>query len=102
MCHRKQLSIVQLQNFTNVCSFRMYLMHLNIVHTLKCETNLTLFPLNPTSTFRNGDVLGPLSESLPLNLIATSVQVTSVSVSNGSVNSLSTCKMKSILLFTVR
>jgi len=25
------------------------------------------YPRNPTSTFRNGDVLGPLSESLPLN-----------------------------------
>ena len=28
--------------FTNVCSFRMYLMLLNLVHKLKCETNLTL------------------------------------------------------------
>jgi len=29
-------------NFTNFCSFRMYIMLLNLVHKLKCETNLTL------------------------------------------------------------
>jgi len=45
----------------------MYLMLLNIVHKLKCEINLTLYPRNPTSTFRNGDALGPFYESLPLN-----------------------------------
>jgi len=38
----------------------MYLMLLNLVHTLKFETNLTLL-----STSHNGDVMEPLSESLP-------------------------------------
>jgi len=42
-----------------------------------------------TSTFRNGDIL------------STPVQDISVSVSNGSVNYLSTCKIKSILLLTL-
>ena len=42
MCQRRQLSSVQLQNFTNFCSFRMYLTLLNLVHKLKCETSLTL------------------------------------------------------------
>jgi len=33
----------KLQNFTtNFCSFHMYVMLLNLVHKLKCETNLTL------------------------------------------------------------
>jgi len=39
----------------------------------------------------------PFLRACPLILISTSVQVISVSVSNGSVNSLSTCKIKSIL-----
>jgi len=42
MCHRRQLSIVRLENFTKFCSFRVYLMLLNLVQKLKCETNLTL------------------------------------------------------------
>ena len=67
MCHRRHLSIVKLQNFTKFYSFRMCLMLLNSVHKLKCEANLTLYPRNPTSTIRNGDVFGPLSESLPVN-----------------------------------
>jgi len=37
-----QVSSVQLQNFTNSCSFRMYLMLLNLVDKLKCEIHLTL------------------------------------------------------------
>ena len=37
-----QLPAVKLYNFTKFCSFRMYLMLLNLVHKLKCETNLTL------------------------------------------------------------
>ena len=39
---RFQVSSVQLQNFTNFCSVCMYIMLLNKVHKLKCETNLTL------------------------------------------------------------
>jgi len=42
-------------------------MLLNLIHKLKCETNLTFYIRNPTSAFRNGNVLEPLSESLPLN-----------------------------------
>jgi len=42
MCHRRQLSIVKLQNFTKFYAFRMCLMLLNSVHKLKCETTLTL------------------------------------------------------------
>jgi len=45
----------------------MYIMLLNLVHELKFETNLTLYPCNPTSTFRNDDFLGSFSESLLLN-----------------------------------
>jgi len=32
----------QLQNFTNFCYIRMYILLLNLVHKLKCETNFTL------------------------------------------------------------
>jgi len=46
----------------------MHLMLLNLVHILKCETNLLFYPRNPTSTFRNGDVLEPFSEGLTLNV----------------------------------
>ena len=42
MCQRRQLSSVQLQNFTN-CSFCMYIMLLNLVNILKCETNYNSF-----------------------------------------------------------
>jgi len=45
----------------------MYIMLLNLLHKLKCETNLTLYPRKSTSTFRNGDDLEPLSERLPVN-----------------------------------
>jgi len=40
---------------------------------------------------------GSFLRACPLILISTSVEVVSVSVTNGSVNSLSTCKIKSIL-----
>jgi len=46
-------------------------------------------------------ILGPPSESLPQILISTPMQVISAYVSNGSVNSLSTYKIKSILLLTL-
>jgi len=42
-----------------------YLMLLDFVHKLKCETNLTFYVRNPTSTFRNDNVFGPLVERLP-------------------------------------
>jgi len=42
MWQRRQLSSVQLQNFRNLFSFRVYIMLLNLVHKFKCETNLTL------------------------------------------------------------
>jgi len=32
MCRRRQLSSVQLHNLTNFCSFRMYIMLLNLVY----------------------------------------------------------------------
>ena len=54
-------------------------------------------PRNPTPTLHNGDVLGPFLRSFPYILLCTPVQVISVSESNGSVNFLSSCKMKSIL-----
>jgi len=57
---------VKLQNFTKFYSIRMCLMLLHSVHNLKCETNLTLIHVN---AFHNGNVLGPISESLPLNFI---------------------------------
>ena len=44
---------------------------------------------------------GPFLRACRKILISTPVQVISVSVSNGSVNSLSTCKIKSILLLTL-
>jgi len=40
-------------------------MLLNLIHKLKCETMLLFRSRNPTSTFRNGDVFGALSERLP-------------------------------------
>jgi len=40
-----QLLSVQLQNFTNFYSFCMYIMLLNLVHILKCETSLTLLAM---------------------------------------------------------
>jgi len=43
MCHRKQLSIVKLQNFTKFYSFLMCLMLLNSVHKLKCENKFNSF-----------------------------------------------------------
>ena len=69
MCHRRQLSIVKLQNFIKLYSFLMCLMLLNSVHKLKYETNLTLLSTYATSTFHNGNVLRPLSETFPLNFI---------------------------------
>jgi len=41
-----------------------------VVRKLKCKTNLTT-----TATFHNGDILGPLSESLPKILISHSTPV---------------------------
>jgi len=41
MCHSRQLSFVLLQNFAKFYSFHMYLMLLNLVYKLTCETNLT-------------------------------------------------------------
>jgi len=40
-------------------------MHVNLVHKLKCETNLILYPLSPTPNFRSGDILVPRFDSLP-------------------------------------
>jgi len=44
---------------------------------------------------------GPFVRACPYILTSAPVQDISVSVSNGSVNSLSTCKIKSILLLTL-
>jgi len=76
----------------------MYIMLLNLVHKFKCEKKFNSFiHVIPHQPF---DFLGPLSESFPLNSISTPVQVISVSVSDGSVNSLSSklkpCKNKNL------
>jgi len=56
------------------------------------------YPRNPTSTFRNGDVLGPLSESFPLHF---NIHPCPSDLSMASVNFLSTWKIQSILLLTL-
>jgi len=44
----------------------MYIILVSVVHKLKCETSLVILSTSgPTYTFRNGDVLGSISESLP-------------------------------------
>jgi len=66
MCHRRKLSIVQLENFTKFYSFRMCLTLLSSVHEVKCETSLNLNPRNPTSTFHNGYGFGAPFSKLSL------------------------------------
>jgi len=57
---------VQLQNFTNFCCVCMYIMLLNIIDELECETNLILLSTQShIHLLPNGDVLGLISESLP-------------------------------------
>ena len=66
MCQRRQLSSVQLQNFTKFCAFRMYIMLLNFVHKFKCDTDLTLIHVILHLPIAMA-IFWPLSESLPLN-----------------------------------
>jgi len=66
MCQRRQLSSVQLQNlsffpFACILCSRIQFIYWNV------KQIQLFYPRNPTSIFRNGDVLWPFPKSLPLN-----------------------------------
>jgi len=62
---KRAIGDIQLQNFTYFCSFRMYIMLLNLVHKFKCETNLTLIYVIPNLSFAMAMFWGPFLRACP-------------------------------------
>ena len=93
--------------FTCVAAkFYKFLFLLYVSHSLEFSSKIEMLNkfnsfvhVIPHLSFAMTMFWGPFLRTCPLILIFTSVQVVSVSASNGSVNSLSTCKIKSNLHF---